>query len=153
MPEPQLASPRPLIPTRQEAPPVFDGANAFVRDANALMNTLLSIAEDRDDEPLVRYPVDAYTMLSGLELLANRERRLLLGLTRALTILHRGDRIVMDADAGQPNPTRAVDAALSAIALASDLLTALEAAFDEARQPLAGAALRVDAASRPGVRR
>lgn len=114
----------------------------FVRDANAAIIQLLSAAEHLDDANTLDGPADAYTSLGGLELLANRERRFLLRLARALGQLREDDRVVMDPDASPRNPAHAVGDALRAIETAVRLLTLLEAALDTARQPLASAGLR-----------
>lgn len=140
--EPQALSPDGRTADGGRANDAHGCVSPFVRGANAAIVQLLSAAEHLDTTHAMDSPADMYTALGGLELLANRERRFLLQLARALDQLREGDRVVMDPDASPRDPVHAVGDAIIAIETAMQLLALLEAALDTARQPLAGAALR-----------
>jgi len=156
MSEPELALAQALSTHGRDERPAhgYDSTPpSFLGAANAAVNTLLSLGEGPDQTAFVRYPVDIYNLLGGLELLANRERRVLLRLSSALADLHRQARIAMDPDASQPDAGRAVRDSLAAMDRACRLLIALEAVLDEARQPIACAALRPDVSAGRGASR
>jgi hypothetical protein len=106
------------------------------------MRVLADLPDVAGLDHAVRFPSDAYQLLGALEILADRERLVLRQIATVLTDLHAREEIVMDADALDADPARAVRDARRAIGLAVDLLSDLGNALDAARQPIAFAAYR-----------
>ena len=156
MSEPELALAQALSPHGRDERPAHGYETtppSFLGAANAAVNTVLSLGEGLDQTASVRSPVDVYNLLGGLELLANRERRVLLRLSSALADLQRQERIAMDPDASQPDAGHAVRDSLAAMDRACRLLIALEEVLDEARHPIAFAALRPGGSAGRGASR